>query len=135
MTVASNLAGLGVVDIFNRWDKKTNQYHPDQRLLGVTIVAWVMLTNVIFSIAIYKTTICSRKWTLQMFTHTIDLVVKNAWLEYRCDATTKGIPKKETEDLIHFRQHLVEFNLLFLMKRSEAILLAHHDPHKFQQSE
>lgn len=59
-------------------------------------------------ITIYRTFIRSKKWTLRMFTHTIDLAITNSLLEYRKDAEALQVPKKGILDLLHFRHEVAE---------------------------
>uniref|UniRef100_A0A1B6HXF8 PiggyBac transposable element-derived protein domain-containing protein n=1 Tax=Homalodisca liturata TaxID=320908 RepID=A0A1B6HXF8_9HEMI len=61
-----------------------------------------------FLVSNYRTFIRSKKWTLRMITHAIDLAVTNAWLQYIRDATQLKIPKKQKLDLFKFRQHVGE---------------------------
>uniref|UniRef100_A0A1B6GX11 PiggyBac transposable element-derived protein domain-containing protein n=1 Tax=Cuerna arida TaxID=1464854 RepID=A0A1B6GX11_9HEMI len=61
-----------------------------------------------FLITIYRTFIRSKKWTLRMIYHSIDLAVTNSLLECVKDATVLGVPKSQRLDLIHFRQHVFE---------------------------
>lgn len=61
-----------------------------------------------FLITLYRTFIRSKKWTLRMFTHAIDIACANAWLEYKEKANTLGIPEKDTFDLLGFRAYIAE---------------------------
>nr|CAD7401613.1 unnamed protein product [Timema poppensis] len=50
----------------------------------------------------------SRKWTLKMIFHAVDLALTNSWLEYRHIAREHKVPTKEILDLLHFRQRVAE---------------------------
>lgn len=58
------------------------------------------VNKVDFLISLYRTTIRSRKWTLRMTFHFMNLAVVNAWLEYRRDADKQSLPKQL--DLLDF---------------------------------
>jgi len=51
----------------------------------------------------YRTWIKSRKWTLKVALHFIDLSIVNAWMEYREDAQKLLKRKNEIMDLMHFK--------------------------------
>src|SRR6218665_576886 len=54
-------------------------------------------------ISLYRTFIKSRKWTLRMICHGMDLAVVNSWLEYMQDAARSGMHEKDMDDLLEFR--------------------------------
>lgn len=56
-------------------------------------------------ISFYRTFIRSRKWTLQMIVHAIDLIIKNFWLKYMKDAEHF---KKCKKDLFQFRKNPID---------------------------
>jgi len=43
----------------------------------------------------YRTWIKTKKWTVKVTLHFIDLSIVNAWMEYRQDALNMGIQKKK----------------------------------------
>lgn len=59
-------------------------------------------------IGMYRIYIRSRKWTLRLIFHAVDLAIVNAWFEYRQDCDRLKIPKKAQMDLLHFRMRLAE---------------------------
>ncbi|KAM7298436.1 piggyBac transposable element-derived protein 2-like [Ixodes scapularis] len=61
-----------------------------------------------FLVALYRTTIRSRKWTLRMIFHFMNLAVVNAWLEYRKDADRQLILPSKQLDLLDFTLGVIE---------------------------
>jgi hypothetical protein len=61
-----------------------------------------------FLITLYRTFIRSRKWTLKMFTHAVDMACANSWLEYKAKAALLNIPKRDVLDLLGFRAYVAE---------------------------
>lgn len=59
-------------------------------------------------IALYRITVRSKKWTLRVIFHAIDMAVTNVWLEYKGTADLLKTPKKEQLDLLGFRLQLSE---------------------------
>ena len=55
-----------------------------------------------FLIALYRTFIRSRKWTLRVIFHYFNLAVFNAWLEYQADNNRQGILKEARMELLEF---------------------------------
>lgn len=108
--LASNFMGLGAVDNCRRWNKPTKEYVNVSRPEVVEKHNLNMggVDKLDCMISLYRTFIRSRKWTLRMFTHAIDLACANAWFEYRQKASEMGIPSKEILDLVHFRAYVAE---------------------------
>lgn len=61
-----------------------------------------------FFLSIYRSYVRSRKWTIRLITHAVDLALVNAWLEYKNEAVELGIPKPKILDLLAFRQSVAE---------------------------
>lgn len=59
-------------------------------------------------IAYYHIFIKSKKWTLRMIFHAIDMAMCNSWLEYLEDCTKLGVFKKKRMDLLKFRMRLAD---------------------------
>lgn len=59
-------------------------------------------------IALYRTMLKSRKWTLRVIFHFVDMATTNAWLEYLRVAKVALVPKKKLLGLLQFRLHIVE---------------------------
>lgn len=58
--------------------------------------------------SIYRSYVRSRKWTIRLITHAVDLALVNAWLEYKNEAIEFDIPKQKILDLLAFRQSVGE---------------------------
>lgn len=57
-------------------------------------------------ISCYRIHIKSKKWTLRMLFHAIDLSAVNSWLEYQKTSAALGVSKKKILDLLHFKMRL-----------------------------
>lgn len=55
-------------------------------------------------ISLYRIYIRSKKWTLRLIFHAVDLAITNAWIEYKNAAMALGLEKKAIMDLLHFRR-------------------------------
>lgn len=56
----------------------------------------------------YRTWIKTRKWTLKVSLHFLDLAVVNSWMEYRADCVRSNVPKNKVKDLLCFRMEIAE---------------------------
>lgn len=114
LVMASNFMGMGEPDRCRRWDKTTKEYIFVSRPEVVKRYNKCMggVDKLDFLITIYRTFIKSKKWTLRMFTHAIDVACVNAWLEYKEQAEHLGRQKKDILDLLHFRVHIAEALIL-----------------------
>lgn len=111
VVMASNLVTIG---IGRRWDKKDKEYKDiprpqvikkyNKHMGGVDLLDFI--------ITLYRTFIRSKKWTLRMFTHAIDLSCTNACIEYKNTAEILKVPKKNIMDLLHFRAYVAESLIL-----------------------
>jgi Transposase IS4 len=110
VVLASNFVGVGNADEVRRWDKKTKSFVMVKRPEIVKQYNGSMggVDKLDQLVSLYRTFIKSRKWTLRMVTHAIDLAVVNSWLEYRCTAEQLGLRKKDVLDLLHFRLEVAE---------------------------
>lgn len=108
--LASNYRGVGMPDTCVRWDKSEKQYKDVPRPEVVKEYNDCMggVDKLDFLITLYRTFIRSRKWTMRMFTHAIDIACANAWLEYKEQASRLGISKKDVLDLLGFRAYVAE---------------------------
>jgi len=64
-------------------------------------------------IAYYRIFLKSKKCTLRMVFHSIDMAICNSWLEYLQDCNLLGIEKKKQMDLLRFKMRLAD-NLINL---------------------
>lgn len=83
VVMASSYKGLGTPDTCKRWDKSQKEYKQVPRPEVIKDYNHCMggVDKLDFLITLYRTFIRSRKWTLRMFTHAIDLACANSWLE------------------------------------------------------
>lgn len=105
VVMASNFVGIGEKDQVKRWAKSSKKYvlveRPEvvrrynQGMCGVDLLDQL--------ISLYRIYVRSRKWTLRLIFHAVDLAAVNSWLEYRRDASRLGIPNKKILDLLHFK--------------------------------
>ncbi|KAJ8387597.1 hypothetical protein AAFF_G00152930 [Aldrovandia affinis] len=95
--LASYFVGVGDTDEVVRWDKKEKVYVTINRPAVVKKYNESMGGVDLFDqlIALYRTEIRSRKWSLRMITHCFDLTVVNSWLEYQERRSTCWCSKKE----------------------------------------
>lgn len=54
----------------------------------------------------YRTFLKSKKWTLRMISHGIDIAIVNSWYEYVRDTEKLKIPKSKRLDLLKFRSSI-----------------------------
>lgn len=59
-------------------------------------------------ISLYRIFIRSRKWTLRLIMHCIDLALTNSRIEYKNDCNLAGVPHKDILHLLHFRMRVAE---------------------------
>lgn len=110
VVLASNFVGGGNEDTVSRWDKNEKKYidipRPEiVKLYNYSMGGVDLLDQMIASYRIY---IRSRKWTLRMIFHAVDLAVVNSWFEYKRDCNRLGVPKKSRMGLLDFRFRLAE---------------------------
>lgn len=61
-----------------------------------------------FLIALYRIHIKSKKWTLRVIFHFLDLAVVTSWLQYRKDCRSVGMRTSEQLQLLEFRNDIAE---------------------------
>lgn len=115
VTVASNFIASGIPKEVRRWNRKTKEY---VNVEMPEVIHWYNsnmggVDKLDQMISYYRTFIKSKKWTLRMICHGLDLAIVNSWLEYRMDAEKNSLPRKHTMDLLKFRTSLVN-HLLFV---------------------
>lgn len=110
VNMASNFIGIDPEDEVRRWDRKKNEYVMVKRPAIIRMYNASMggVDKSDFLIALYRTFIRSRKWTLRVIFHYFNLAVCNAWLEYQSDLHKNGVQKKGRMDLLHFTMSIVE---------------------------
>ncbi|XP_065365596.1 piggyBac transposable element-derived protein 3-like [Calliphora vicina] len=103
--LASSAYGCGPVEHVKRWEKKEKRYVevPAPRIVreynkcmgGVDVCDQLMES--------YRSFFKTRKWTLKVFIHFIDLVCCNAWMQYRDHCKINSQLRKNTHDLLSFK--------------------------------
>lgn len=110
VVLASNFIGIGNEDEVRRWNKVSKKYitipRPELVRLYNNGMGGVDKTDQLISL--YRIFIRSKKWTLRMIFHAVDLALTNSWLEYQNDCKTCNIPSTDILDLLHFRQRVAE---------------------------
>lgn len=129
--MASNFVSVGNVDNCKRWDKNKKEYVHIPRPEGINVYNDSMggVDKLNFLISIYRTFIRSKKWTLRMFTHAIDIACANSWLEYKRDCEILSIPKKNIIDLVTLRMSIAESLIYadkYSNKRMQQLTKARH---------
>lgn len=59
-------------------------------------------------VSYYRIFIRSKKWTLRMAMHAIDIAISNCWIQYQRHSKILKTPKNKIMDLMHFRMELAE---------------------------
>ncbi|KAH8034121.1 hypothetical protein HPB51_020138 [Rhipicephalus microplus] len=110
VTLASNFVAIDDEDTAKRWSKKDGCYIEVKRPAVVRMYNSSMggVDKTDFLVALYRTKIRSRKWTLRMIFHVINASVVNAWLEYRRDAVARGLTSASQLDLLDFTLSIAE---------------------------
>lgn len=95
VVLASNFVGSGHKDEVSRWDKNGKKYLNVKRPEIVKLYNYSMggVDLLDQMISLYRIYIRSRKWTLRLIFHAVDLAVVNSWFEYRRNAQQLQIPK------------------------------------------
>lgn len=121
--MGSNFVASGNPSTVKRWNKTEKVYNE------VEIPELIKLYNANMGgvdkldqmLSYYRIFIKSKKWTLRMITHGIDLAIANSWLEYKRDVEKSRIPPKDQMDLLKFRNcisdHLINVGQIMKKKR------------------
>ncbi|KAL1477033.1 hypothetical protein MTO96_036074 [Rhipicephalus appendiculatus] len=108
--MASKFVVIDNEDTAKRWSKADACYLEVKRPAVVrmynTTIDGVDKTD--FLVALYRTKIRSRKWTLRMVFHIINASAVNAWLEYRRDTAARALAPASQLDLLDFTLRIVE---------------------------
>ncbi|KAG8234566.1 hypothetical protein J437_LFUL015357 [Ladona fulva] len=96
-------------DTVDRWDKKKEYVsirRPEVIRLYNKSMGGVDLMDQMISM--YRIFIKSRKWTLQMIMHAMDMALVNSWFEYRNYLNQKNFPDTKIIDLLEFKMNVAE---------------------------
>nr|XP_023015908.1 piggyBac transposable element-derived protein 3-like [Leptinotarsa decemlineata] len=112
--LASNFVGIGEQELSRRWDKTKKEYVEVPRPEAVRRYNSSMggVDKHDFLLSIYRSYVRSRKWTIRLIFHAIDLALANSWLEYKNEASNLGLPQQKILDLLAFRQSVAEHLIL-----------------------
>lgn len=110
VVLASNFLGIGQEDSVERWQKESKAYVTITRpqivkeynrgMGGVDLMDQL--------IALYRISVRSKKWTLRVIFHAVDMAIVNSWLEYKKDCVRDLVPAKQILDLLHFRMQIAD---------------------------
>lgn len=111
----SNFVGIGQEDQCTRWDKAKKTHIQVSRPESIRLYNQNMggVDKIDFLLSIYRSYIRTRKWTVRMICHAIDMALVNSWLEYKQQAENLGVQKKKILDLLGFRESVAEHLILF----------------------
>nr|XP_020454066.1 piggyBac transposable element-derived protein 3-like isoform X1 [Monopterus albus] len=120
-------------DVCQRWSKKDKQYVSVMRPSIVreynTKMGGVDLTDRMMSY--YRMSVRTKKWTIRMLMHFLDLALANSWLLYRQDNTLCGTPKRDMMQFLQFRMTVAQ---AYLSKCGTAVEDAQEEnAHPLQQ--
>lgn len=108
VNLASNFVAIDPVDHVRRWDKKQKTHISIERPAIIRLYNKSMggVDKSDFLVALYRTFIRSKKWTLRVIFHYFNVAVCNSWLEYRRDTSNAGTTKQK--DLLEFTFDVAE---------------------------
>lgn len=110
VVVLSSVCGSQPITFVKRWSKKDSVYVDVECPAAIVTynknMGGVDLLNQL--VEVYRTWFKTKKWTLKVIIHFLDLAVVNAWLQYRKDCRDCKRPKKNIMDLLQFRMTLAE---------------------------
>jgi len=110
VNMCSNFIASGIPDIVQRWNKKEKKYIPVERPEVIKLYNQSMggVDKYDQLISYYRIFLKSKKWTLRMVFHALDMAITNSWLEYNLDCKNLNIPNKDRMDLLEFRLRLAD---------------------------
>lgn len=98
VTQASNYMSIGDCDTVRQWDKSLKKFvnisRPEVIKEYNRAIGGVDLFNRFISL--HGINIRSKKWTLRLIFHAIDMAVCNSWLEYKIACERAEVKKKKT---------------------------------------
>lgn len=110
VVMASNCTGGNRIEVVKRYDKPNKRYIDVDAPKVVTDYNRYMggVDVLDQSMEYYRTFLKTRKWTLKVIIHFLDLAVVNCWRLYRCDSLSQGVPANKIMDLLEFRYQIAE---------------------------
>lgn len=112
--IASNFVAAGKIDSCRRWDAASKDYVMIPRPESITLYNSNMggVDKLDFLLSIYRSYTRSRKWTVRMITHAVDIALVNSWLEYKKEAQQIGVQPRKIMHLWDFRQSIAQYLIL-----------------------
>ncbi|KAK2710883.1 hypothetical protein QYM36_012153 [Artemia franciscana] len=103
----TNMAEDGAVNKVCRWCKQTKAYLQVDQPQVVSLYNQYMggVDKMDQMLSYYQTFIRSKKWTMRLIFHMVDLSICNSWLEYVADRKAKA---ERSMDLLSFRTEIAE---------------------------
>lgn len=110
VNMASNFLAVEEEDCVSQWSKIDGAFIEVKRPAVVQEYNQSMggVDKIDFLVSLYRTNIRSRKWTLRVIAHFMNLAVTNSWLEYRRNAEQQGLRVNDQMDLLDFTLHVVD---------------------------
>jgi len=108
VTMASTSTGSAPVTDVRRWDKKNSKYIlvpcPNSINSYNSSMGGVDLCDRLISY--YRNCMRTKKWSVRVFWHFVDLAITNSWIEYRQDCYVRGDRKGRIMDLLDFKLYI-----------------------------
>lgn len=108
--MVSNCTGADQTDFVKRWDKQTKSYKDitapriitnyNNHMGGVDVLDQMM--------EYYRAFIKTKKWTLKVIIHFLDLAVVNAWRKYQIDCKANNLPRNKILALLDFKMEVAD---------------------------
>lgn len=103
--LTSNFIGTGTLQTVRRWDKTSKSFmsidQPEIVALYNNNMGGVDLIDQLMSY--YRIFLKSKKWTLRVIFHFVDLAVVSSWVEYKKHCKLNNIHANKIMDLLNFR--------------------------------
>ncbi|KAG0426132.1 hypothetical protein HPB47_026736 [Ixodes persulcatus] len=57
-------------------------------------------------VAYFQISLRTKKWTVRVFAHFLDMACCNGWIEYKRDCERADVPKQQRQDLLDFKMNI-----------------------------
>nr|XP_047142936.1 uncharacterized protein LOC124817163 [Hydra vulgaris] len=105
VTLTSSFIGIEEMGTVRRWSESKKEYIQVNRPNCVKVYNENMVGSG-FLIALYRIKAKTKKWPVRMIFHFVDFALVNSWLEYQDIKIQNGTPKRQTLDLLNFRNEI-----------------------------
>lgn len=111
--IASNFVGKGELCVCKRWDNTLKRHVeiPQPEVVNLYNKSMCGVDILDQSLSYYRTFIKSKKWTLRVIMHFLDMAISSSWMEYKSDMLRNGEPEKNIKDLLNFRMEIAYYLL------------------------